>query len=58
MREFQIDVDLAYYKELYFFLFNGITEIIVTLKNGATCETVLERLKLLQIESEEKYISR
>ncbi len=56
MDEFD-DIDIAYYKVLYSFLFNGITDVIEILERGAPKQVVIERLKLLQIEAEEKYIS-
>ena len=51
------DIDIAYYKVLYSFLFNGITDVIEMLERGTPKQVVIERLKLLQIEAEEKYIS-
>jgi len=56
MEEFD-DIDISYYKVLYSFLFNGITDVIEMLERGTPKQVVIERLKLLQIEAEEKYIS-
>ena len=45
------------YKQLYSFLFNGITDVIGIMENVPDVNAqALEQLKFLQSEAEEKYL--
>lgn len=50
---------MAEYRELYSYLFNGITDIIEEMRNDITLnKRYLEKLKHLQAEAEEMYINQ
>lgn len=46
------------FKDLYFLLFNGITDIIEKYDNTGEYDSIINDLKELQIEAEERYISK